>query len=328
MSALWRKSWPSASWWSRALNSASSFKEKFGRVGVLYGGQSAERDISLRSGAAIIAALERLGVDVIGIDIGTDGIAQLQQAHLDRAFIALHGPGGEDGRMQAVLEYLNIPFTGCDVQSSAIAMDKLRTKQLWRGVGVQTPDFVVLNEQSSWPLVMEQLGGEVMVKPAHEGSSIGMARVDSAEALQQAYGKAAEFDALVIAERVIRGAEYTVAILGDKALPPIRLETDHRFYDYEAKYEAGDTRYICPCGLDEVRESAIKDQALEAFQSIGCTGWGRVDVMADENGEFYMLEVNTVPGMTDHSLVPMAAKADGLSFDQLVLTVLEESLLR
>lgn len=306
----------------------NSLIQQLGRVGVLYGGQSAEREISLKSGAAVMAALKRLGVNYVDVDIGSDGISQLQQAKLDRAFIALHGPGGEDGRIQAVLEYLGIPFTGCDVQSSAIAMDKLRTKQLWRGVGVQTPDFVLLNEKTSWQLVIEQLGGDVMVKPAHEGSSIGMARVDSAEALANAYRKASEFDAVVIAERVIRGAEYTVAILAGEALPPIRLETNHHFYDFDAKYLAGDTRYICPCGLDEVRESAIRAQALEAFTSIGCRDWGRVDVMADEEGEFYMLEVNTVPGMTDHSLVPMAAKAKGMNFDELVLKVLMESLVR
>ncbi|UTF59646.1 D-alanine--D-alanine ligase [Gilvimarinus sp. DA14] len=306
----------------------NSLIAQFGRVGVLYGGQSAEREISLKSGAAVMAALQRLGVNTVDLDIGADGINQLQQAQIDRAFIALHGPGGEDGRIQAVLEYLGIPFTGCDVQSSAIAMDKLRTKQLWRGVGVQTPDFVLLNDNSSWQLVIEQLGGEVMVKPAHEGSSIGMARVDNADALAAAYRKAAEFDAVVIAERVIRGPEYTVAILAGEALPPIRLETHHHFYDFDAKYLASDTRYICPCGLDEVRESAIRAQALEAFTAIGCRDWGRVDVMADEEGEFYMLEVNTVPGMTNHSLVPMAAKAKGMDFDELVLKVLTESLQR
>ena len=301
---------------------------QFGRVGVLYGGQSAEREISLKSGAAVMRALETLGIDYVGIDIGRDSIGELQKAGLDRAFIALHGPGGEDGRIQAVLEYLCIPFTGCDVQSSAIAMDKLRTKQLWRGIGVQTPDFEVLTQNSDWPRVLESLGGEVMVKPAHEGSSIGMARVATSAELESAYRNAAGFDSLVIAERLIRGAEYTVAILDDEALPAIRLETDHRFYDFEAKYVAEDTRYICPCGLEPEREQILRHRALEAFRAIGCRGWGRVDVMANEAGEFFMLEVNTVPGMTSHSLVPMAAKASGLSFESLVLAILTESLRR
>lgn len=303
-----------------------SLKRQLGRVGVLFGGQSAEREISLQSGAAVIAALKEAGIDPIVIDVGVNAIADIQAAKLDRAFIALHGPGGEDGRIQAVLEYLHIPYTGSDVQSSALAMDKLRSKQLWRGVGLSTPDFAILQATSQWELVLQDLGGEAMVKPAHEGSSIGMARVQTAAELKAAYESAAQYDGSVLAERLITGSEYTVAILAGKALPPIKLETDHFFYDFDAKYLADDTRYICPCGLSAVKEEELRALALNAFNSIGCRGWGRVDVMADAKLNFYLLEVNTVPGMTSHSLVPMAAKAEGLTFAQLVISILQASL--
>lgn len=303
-----------------------SLKRRLGRVGVLFGGQSSEREISLQSGAAVISALKEAGIDPVVIDVGANAINDIQAAQLDRAFIALHGPGGEDGRIQAVLEYLQIPYTGSDVQSSALAMDKLRSKQLWRGVGLPTPDFAVLQADTDWKTILESLGGEVMVKPAHEGSSIGMSRVQSAEELQAAYQNAAKYDGSVLVERVITGGEYTVAILDGKALAPIKLETDHRFYDFDAKYLAEDTRYLCPCGLDEAKEKALRELALNAFNALGCRGWGRVDVMADAGQNFYLLEVNTVPGMTSHSLVPMAAKAEGLSFTQLVMAVLLASL--
>jgi len=299
-----------------------------GRVGVLYGGKSAEREISLQTGAAVMQALSELGVEHVGIDIGSSAIADIQAAQLDRAFIALHGPGGEDGRMQAVLEYLQIPYTGSDVQSSALAMDKLRSKQLWCGVGLPTPEFAVLNNNSDFSQVLNDLGGEAIVKPAHEGSSLGMARVSTVDELQRAYQDAVSYDGSVLVERVIVGAEYTVAILGDKALAPIKLETDHQFYDYDAKYLANDTRYICPCGLAKERETELKNLALQAFTSLGCRDWGRVDVMADAAGDFYLLEVNTVPGMTSHSLVPMAARAEGMGFNALVLAILQESVRR
>jgi D-alanine-D-alanine ligase len=305
---------------------SEEFKKQLGRIGILFGGQSAEREISLQSGAAVIAALAEAGVDFVALDVGANAIADIQAANIDRAFIALHGPGGEDGRIQAVLEYLNIPYTGSDVQSSALAMDKLRSKQLWRGVGLSTPDFAVLSATTNWQDVLQSLGGEVMVKPAHEGSSIGMARVQSSQELQDAYSNAAHYDACVIAERLITGAEYTVAILDGVALPPIKLETHHRFYDFDAKYLAEDTQYLCPCGLSPSKEKELKDLALNAFNAIGCRGWGRLDVMADAQQDFYLLEVNTVPGMTSHSLVPMAAKAHGLSFTQLVLAILRASL--
>lgn len=305
---------------------SSDFKQQLGRVGVLLGGTSSEREVSLQSGAAVVAALADAGVDHVAIDIGPNAIADIQSAKIDRAFLALHGAGGEDGRIQALLEYLQIPYTGSGVQASALAMDKLRTKQLWRGVHLSTPDFAILDAHSDWQQVLSQLGGEAMVKPAHEGSSIGMSRVNSAEGLAQAYSDAAVYDGSVIAECLIVGGEYTVAILGGEALPPIKLETDHIFYDYDAKYIADDTRYLCPCGLSPQKEREIKALALAAFNSVGCDGWGRVDVMADKELNFYLLEVNTAPGMTSHSLVPMAAKVHGLSFAELVLTILRSSL--
>jgi len=310
----------------------ASIKQQLGRVGVLYGGLSAERAISLQSGAAVIAALQEADVEVVAIDVGENAIADIQAANIDRAFLALHGPGGEDGRIQALLEFLSIPYTGSDVQSSALAMDKLRTKQLWLGVEISsgqklpTPDFAVLNSQSDFAAVLARLGGEAMVKPANEGSSIGMSRVKSAAELQAAFTKAAQYQGEVLVERLIVGAEYTVAILDGEALPPIKLETEHSFYDYDAKYIAEDTRYLCPCGLPAHKESELKTLALTAFNAIGCRGWGRVDVMADAQQNFYLLEVNTAPGMTSHSLVPMAAKAVGLSFTELVLSVLCASL--
>ncbi|ROQ20825.1 D-alanine--D-alanine ligase [Marinimicrobium koreense] len=301
--------------------SAASAGFNPGRVGVLYGGTSAEREISLQTGAAVLDALRQSGVDAVGIDIGADTIAQLQATPMDVAFIALHGPGGEDGRIQGVLEYMGIPYTGSDVSASALAMDKLRSKQLWAGIGLSTPEFAVVNADSDWDQVLKNLGGDAIVKPAHEGSSIGMARVQSGAELAQAYRDAAHYDGSVLVERLITGSEYTVAILDGEALPPIKLETDHRFYDYDAKYLADDTRYLCPCGLDAEREQGLKALALQAFNSLGCRGWGRVDVMADHLGNFYLLEVNTVPGMTSHSLVPMAAQAAGLSFAELVVRI-------
>lgn len=296
-----------------------------GRVAVLFGGQSAEREISLQTGAAVLEALQSAGVDAFGIDIGANAIEQLQAQPMDRAFIALHGPGGEDGRIQGVLEYMGIPYTGSEVAASALAMDKLRSKQLWAGIGLSTPAFAMVDAHSDWDQILKTLGGEAIVKPAHEGSSIGMARVQTGEELEQAYQAAARYDGNVMVERLVTGSEYTVAILDGEALPPIKLETDHRFYDYDAKYLANDTRYLCPCGLDEEREQALKDLSLRAFDSLGCRGWGRVDVMADQLGHFYLLEVNTVPGMTSHSLVPMAARAAGMDFAQLVVRILRAS---
>lgn len=299
---------------------------RLGQVAVLYGGTSAEREISLRSGSAVINALRESGVSTIAVDIGSDPLQQLQQLRVDRVFIALHGAGGEDGKIQALLECLGLPYTGSGIAASALCMDKLRTKQLWRGVGLSTPDYHVLSKDTDWAAVIDKLGGVAMVKPSHEGSSIGMAKVSSAADLQQAFSLAARYDDVVLAERYVQGAEYTVAILDQSALPPIKLETNHQFYDFSAKYQAEDTRYICPCGLPEERENQLKELACAAFSAVGARGWGRVDIMADAKGEFYLLELNTVPGMTDHSLVPMAAKAAGYSFNELVLAILSQTL--
>ena len=296
--------------------------EQFGKVAVLYGGTSAEREVSLASGTAVLNALRGAGVDAEGIDAGRDLVSRLEDMSPDRVFIALHGPGGEDGTVQGALEFLGLPYTGSGVLASALAMDKWRTKLLWRGLGLPTARFAVLREGMDWSRVLEDLGGTVMVKPAREGSSIGMAKADTSEQLAAAWRAAARHGSSVIAEAWLSGAEYTVAILNGEALPAIKLETDRGFYDYEAKYLRDDTRYLCPCGLTPEREAELKTLSLSAFDSLGCRGWGRVDVMLDGSGEFQLLEVNTVPGMTDHSLVPMAARASGMDFGQLVLRIL------
>ena len=304
----------------------ASSMSKFGRVGLLYGGTSSEREVSLMSGAAVHQALQNLGVDVVLIDAQNDLLQTLPSHNLDRVFIALHGPGGEDGTLQGALEYLGLPYTGSGVLASALAMDKLRCKQMWQGIGLATADFAVLDSQSDWTGIMQCLGGKAMVKPASEGSSIGMSRAETPEQLQLAWKQAAEFDMTVIAEPLLEGAEYTVAILGDQALPSIRIHTDEVFYDYQAKYFSDATQYQCPSDLSPERETEIRQLSMDAFNTVGCHGWGRVDLMVDSNNKFQLLEVNTSPGMTSHSLVPMAAKVAGLDFDQLVLAILEESL--
>lgn len=306
----------------------TSMQQKYGRVGVLYGGASAERDISLLSGNSVIKSLRRSGVDVVPIDVSNDLLQRLPEHQLDRALIMLHGPGGEDGSLQGALQFYGLPYTGSGVFASALAMDKLHSKQFWQGVGVPTAKFAALNENTDWQQTLSDLGGVVMVKPSHEGSSLGMTRADTPEALEKAWKAAAQLDSSVIAEQWITGAEYTVAMLGGEVLPAIKLETDHAFYDYDAKYLADDTRYLCPCGLPVEKEEALRALARKAFESLGCSGWGRVDVMTNAAGEFFVLEVNTVPGMTDHSLVPMAATAAGYSFDALVLKILDTTFLR
>lgn len=294
-----------------------------GTVAVLFGGVSAEREVSLESGAAVQAALKNLGVNCIAIDVQENVVEQLTTQSIDVAFIALHGGIGEDGRIQALLEMLHIPYTGSDTQSSALAMNKLFSKQIWLGMNIPTSPFAVLNESSQFNDVLDQLGGGAMVKPAHEGSSIGMAIANTGQELEEAYKNASQYDATVFAERLLTGGEYTVAILNGRALPVIKLETDHSFYDYHAKYIDDNTRYLCPCGLSQEQEKKLQDLALRSFESLQCRGWGRVDIMLDAQGNPQVLEVNTVPGMTSHSLVPMAAKAQGLSFDDLVAEILQ-----
>ncbi|HKM15447.1 MAG TPA: D-alanine--D-alanine ligase [Marinospirillum sp.] len=295
---------------------------KFGRVAVLMGGCSAERDVSLRSGNAVLAALLRSGVNAFGLDLTKQAVAQLTAEKFDRAFIALHGRGGEDGSIQGVLEWLRIPYTGSDVMASALGMDKFKCKQVWQGLGLPTPVSSLLNADTNAEQLVAKLGLPLMVKPAHEGSSIGMSKITSAKQLAQAYVKASEYDSRILAERFISGSEFTVSIVDGKALPVIGLKTSHDFYDFNAKYTATDTQYLLPCGLSNQEEQAIQQLALDAYRAVGCESWGRVDIMVDEARQPWLLEVNTSPGMTDHSLVPQAAAFAGLSFDQLVVNIL------
>lgn len=292
-----------------------------GKLGVLYGGVTAEREVSLESGKAIVSACEQLGLDVVAIDLQENIIENIQSAKINTAFIALHGGIGEDGRLQALLDFMGIAYTGSDMQASSLAMNKLLSKQIWQSIGINTSPFEVINPDSDFANIIDQLG-KVMVKPAHEGSSIGMAIASNADELKNAYINAEKYDASVFAERLLPGAEFTIAIVDNIVLPPIKLETSHGFYDYDAKYLADDTQYICPCGLPSATESQLKKLAEKAFTSLGCYGWGRVDIMVDAKGEFNVLEVNTVPGMTSHSLVPMAAAAAGMSFVGLVEKIL------
>ncbi|MFD2111659.1 D-alanine--D-alanine ligase [Thiorhodococcus fuscus] len=304
---------------------AAGSAARFGKVAVLLGGTAAEREISLKSGQAVLDALLRSGVDAHPLDPDGEVLSRLRAGAYDRAFIVLHGRGGEDGQIQGALETIGLPYTGAGVLGSALGMDKYRCKLLWAGRGLPTADFVLLRGADDLPAAAE-LGFPLMIKPVHEGSSIGMARVECREALEQAWRNAAEFDALVLAERWIQGAEYTCAILGHEALPLIRLETPHAFYDFEAKYRADSTLYHCPCGLPEGEEARLRQLALDAFDAVGASGWGRVDFMVDADGRPFLLEINTVPGMTDHSLVPMAARVAGIDFDTLVWRILETSL--
>jgi D-alanine-D-alanine ligase len=301
-------------------------KQALGKVAVLMGGTSAERPVSLNSGAAVLAALLKSGIDAIGIDIGENAAHQLSDAEFDRAFIALHGRGGEDGTMQGLLELLNKPYTGSGVMASALGMDKWRTKLVWDACQVATPKAFVLENDSDWDAIMQALGGLAMVKPAREGSSIGMRKVHTSEALADSYAFAIQHDDLVIAEQYVEGKEFTVAILGEDALPAIQLVTTHDFYDFDAKYKANDTQYLLPSGLPDYAEAELQKMSLKAFKLVGCTGWGRVDAMQDKEGNFWLLEVNTSPGMTDHSLVPMAAEAGGLNFPGLVVKILQQTL--
>ncbi|MDY7561811.1 D-alanine--D-alanine ligase [Pseudomonas sp. 10B1] len=298
----------------------------FGRVAVLFGGKSAEREVSLKSGQAVLEALQAAGVNAFGIDVGDDFLQHLVNEKIDRAFIVLHGRGGEDGSMQGLLECLEIPYTGSGVLASALAMDKLRTKQVWQSLGLPTPRHAVLSSEVDCISAAGELGFPLIVKPAHEGSSIGMAKVTSVDELIAAWKAASTYDSQVLVEQWIQGPEFTIATLRDQILPPIGLGTPHTFYDYDAKYVASDTQYRIPCGLDDAKEHELKELTARACEAVGIAGWARADVMQDASGKFWLLEVNTVPGMTDHSLVPMAARAAGLDFTQLVLAILADSL--
>ena len=299
---------------------------RYGRVAVLMGGTSAERAVSLETGAAVCAALQRLGVDARTVDAEPGFLPALARSKFDRAFIALHGRGGEDGTVQGALATLGMPFTGSGVLGSALAMDKVRSKWIWRSHGLPTPAFVEVMGAADLARIVPDLGLPLMVKPVHEGSSCGASRVIDAIGLEPAWRKARALDARVLVEQWISGAEYTVGILGEQVLPTIKLETPNEFYDYEAKYLSEATRYLCPCGLSAAAEQELGRLALRAFQLVGASGWGRVDLMLDAHGKPWLLEVNTVPGMTSHSLVPMAARHAGISFDELVVRILDTSL--
>lgn len=307
----------------------SNTTDHLGKVAVLFGGTSAEREVSLNGGTRVLAALQRQGVDAHAFDPAEKPFEALKD--FGRVFIALHGRHGEDGTVQGLLELMKIPYTGSGVMASAVSMDKWRTKLLWQAVGLPTPDFAMLDKASDFDAIEKTLGLPLFVKPACEGSSIGVTLVRESGMLREAYREAARHDSLVIAERGVMGGEYTVAVIGQgesmRALPIIKIETANAFYDYEAKYLRDDTIYRCPCGLPVAREHELREQALEAFRVLGCRGWGRVDFLMDEQGSAYFLEVNTSPGMTDHSLVPMAAKAAGMSYEELVRLVLEQAAL-
>ena len=297
----------------------------YGKVAVLMGGWSAEREISLQSGAAVLAALQQGGIDAHGIDVGHDIAAVLGAGDYSRALIMLHGRGGEDGAMQGLLEVMGLPYTGSGILGSALAMDKLRCKQVWAAEGFPTPEFRVLETEQDCADALAQLGLPLIIKPASEGSSIGMSKVEVEDEMLPAFKTARECEGVIIAEKWITGDEYTAAILNRSVLPMIRLETDRKFYDYVAKYESNDTRYICPCGLDESAEKALGSIMLNAFEAIDASGWGRVDFMLDADQQPWLIEANTVPGMTSHSLVPMAAKQAGIGFNELVIEILRSS---
>jgi D-alanine-D-alanine ligase len=297
--------------------------KNFGKVAVLFGGKSAEREVSLKSGAAVLAALQRSGVDAHAFDPAVQNLQALRDEGYDRAFIALHGRFGEDGTVQGALELLGIPYTGSGVLASALGMDKWRTKMVWQAAQLPVPNYMLIDERSDWAGVAQKLGLPLFVKPANEGSSVGISKVKAVGDLQKAYREAAKHDKLVIAESFVGGGEYTVAILGEGALPVIKIEPASEFYDYDAKYLRDDTLYLCPSGLSAEKEAEMQGIAKQAFSLIGGQGWGRVDFLMSESGQPFLLEVNTSPGMTDHSLVPKAARQTGISFEELVLRVLE-----
>jgi D-alanine-D-alanine ligase len=299
--------------------------DRFGKVAVLMGGLSAEREVSLNSGRAVLEALRRKHVDAHGIDADHEVLNTLATGGFDRVFIALHGRGGEDGAIQGALEVLGLPYTGSGVLASALGMDKLRSKRLWAGAGIMVPEYIELRRDRDLQDVARWLGFPVFVKPVREGSSLGMSKVYELAGLERAWREAARYDRRVLVERCIDGPEYTVAFLGDEPLPLIKVETPQEFYDYQAKYQLDTTSYICPCGLDRESERRLQEIAARAYELVGCHGWGRVDFMVDRQGTPYVLEINTIPGLTDHSLVPMAAKHAGIGFDEMTYRILESS---
>jgi D-alanine-D-alanine ligase len=314
---------------THAAAARASAPGDFGKVAVLLGGDSTEREISLLSGNAVLAALKRRGVDACGFDPGQRPVPELLSAGFDRAWIALHGPGGEDGLMQGALEWLGIPYTGSGVLASALTMDKLKTKRVVVGAGLAAPEYAVLSTPSDLPRALSDIGLPMMVKPASQGSSVGITKVKTAAQLRPAFEEARSIDPLVFAERFISGDELTVGVLGAGGLPSIRIEPATEFYDYQAKYFRDDTKYHCPSGLDPASEAELQAAALACFRVTDCFGWGRVDFMREKaTAKFYFIEINTTPGMTDHSLVPMAARRAGIDFEELVWRVLESSFVR
>jgi D-alanine-D-alanine ligase len=311
------------------MSTAVLNKLKEQKIAVLFGGDSAEREVSLNSGKAVAGGLTQAGFQVELIDTQGFCLSDLAKQDIDRVFIALHGRGGEDGCVQGALQYMGIPYTGSGVLGSALSMDKIRSKQIFQAKDLPTAPFAIVEhnqyKESDAENIIHQLGGKVMVKPANEGSSIGMAKAENANQLHNALVAAFEYDVEILVEAWIQGPEYTVAILGNEALPSIHMETPHEFYDYQAKYQSTSTQYHCPSGLSESDEKTLKSLALSAFHATGAQGWGRVDLMRDENNEWQLLEVNTVPGMTETSLVPKAAKVYGLNFNQLVERIIEIS---
>jgi D-alanine-D-alanine ligase len=300
---------------------------QFGKVAVLLGGNSAEREVSLKSGQAILNALQSHGVDAIAFDPKERSLWELKDLNVERVFIALHGRGGEDGTVQGALEFMNLPYTGSNVLGSALAMDKIRCKHLFKSADLSTAPYAVVDAKKGFDAtrIMNEFK-KVMVKPSHEGSSIGMAQANNAKELEEALANAFKFDSQVLIEQWISGREFTVTVLGDDVQPVIEMTTPNGFYDYQAKYQSNTTQYHCPADLSQGDTERLQAMALDAFDLVGASGWGRVDAMQDEHGHFYLLEVNTVPGMTEKSLVPMAAKANGASFEQLVVRILEQTL--
>jgi len=298
-------------------------QDNFGKVAVLLGGKSAEREISLMSGKNVLEGLRKAGVDAHPFDPGERELFDLKKERFDRVFIALHGRYGEDGTVQGALEYLGIPYTGSGVMASALCMDKVRTKMVWLAGGLPTPRYEVVTERSDWAAMAAKLGLPLIVKPAHEGSTLGLTKVSKAAELSAAYAQAARYDGLVLAEEFVQGEELTAGFLGEQALPLIRIEAPQGNYDYQNKYFTDDTKYICPCGLPEAEERHIQALVMRSADLLGCTGWGRADLIRRADGSVSLLEMNTSPGMTGHSLVPMAAKVAGISFEQLVLRILE-----